>query len=147
VVADYQDRVHQARVSTCSRTFHVLPQVPHRCDQMTLPPTRLEPSELPREGITLTCLRWQRCMPVRITLPRPDHASKATPLILALMRMPAGTGAEAHCASNEQRIHVIEGYSAPPWVTHNSVKATPEADGVFFTAKDSSHGLQGTKAL
>jgi hypothetical protein len=69
------------------------------------------------------------------------------PLILALMRMPAGTGAEAHCASNEQRIHVIEGYSAPPWVTHNSVKATPEADGVFFTAKDSSHGLQGTKAL
>jgi hypothetical protein len=48
--------------------------------------------------------------------------------------MPAGTGAEAYCASNEERIYVVEGYSAPPSVTHNSVEATPEADGVFFTA-------------
>ena len=32
----------------------------------------------------------------------------------------------------------------PSNVVH-SVTATPQADGVFFTAKDASHGLQGTK--
>jgi hypothetical protein len=33
----------------------------------------------------------------------------------------------------------------PPNVVH-SVRATPQADGLFFTAKDASHGLQGIKA-
>jgi len=84
-------------------------------------------------------------------------------LIVALMRMPAGTGADAHSHPNEQWLYVLQGtlkamiggldYEAkpgallyiPPNIIH-SVKATPDSDGVFFTAKDASHGLQGVKA-
>ncbi len=33
----------------------------------------------------------------------------------------------------------------PRNVVH-SVRATPRADGLFFTVKDASHGLQGGKA-
>jgi quercetin dioxygenase-like cupin family protein len=76
-------------------------------------------------------------------------------LIVALMRMPAGTGADAHSHPNEQWIYVLEGtlratirgldYEAKPgtllyiptYVVH-SVTATPDRDGVFFTAKDAS---------
>ena len=32
-----------------------------------------------------------------------------------------------------------------PSNTVHSVRATPQADGLFFTAKDASHGLQGVK--
>jgi quercetin dioxygenase-like cupin family protein len=84
-------------------------------------------------------------------------------MIVALMRMPAGTGAEPHSHPNEQWIYVVEGKFIatidsqeieakagtllyfPSNVVH-SVKATPEADGVFFTVKDASFGLQGIKA-
>lgn len=83
-------------------------------------------------------------------------------LIVALMRMPAGTGADAHSHPNEQWIYVLQGtlratiggkdYEAKPgillYVPSNvvhSVKATPDCDGVFLTAKDASHGLQGVK--
>lgn len=84
-------------------------------------------------------------------------------MIVALMRMPAGTGAAPHSHPNEQWIYVVEGtfratisdqefevrpgnvLYIPANVVH-SVKATPQTDGVFFTAKDASHGLQGTKA-
>jgi quercetin dioxygenase-like cupin family protein len=80
-----------------------------------------------------------------------------------LMRMPAGTGADAHSHPNEQWIYVLEGtlrakigdqdFEAKPGtllyipskVVH-PVKATPDSDGVFFTAKDASHGLQGVRA-
>ena len=84
-------------------------------------------------------------------------------MIVALMRMPAGTGAEPHSHPNEQWIYVVEGtfrakigdeeFEAKPGTvlyipsnTVHSVKATPQADGLFFTVKDGSHGLQGVRA-
>ena len=84
-------------------------------------------------------------------------------IIVGLMRMPAGTGAEPHSHPNEQWIYVLEGtlrgtvgdkqvaarpgtlIYIPANVIH-SVKATPDADVVFFTAKDASHSLYGIKA-
>jgi quercetin dioxygenase-like cupin family protein len=99
----------------------------------------------------------------------PDYTTAIGPcvegdrMIVALMRMPAGTGAEPHSHPNEQWIFVVEGTlsacigndmieARPGTVLYipanaiHSVKATPQADGVFFTVKDASHGLQGTKA-
>jgi quercetin dioxygenase-like cupin family protein len=84
-------------------------------------------------------------------------------MIVGLMRMPAGTGAEAHSHPNEQWIYVLEGtfraeiegrqIDATPgsvvYIPANTVhagRATPEADVVFFTVKDASHGLHGMKA-
>ncbi len=84
-------------------------------------------------------------------------------MIVALMRMPAGTGAEAHSHPNEQWIYILEGtfrgtiagqeFEAKPgtviYVPADAVhsgKATPEADVVFFTVKDASHSLHGIKA-
>jgi quercetin dioxygenase-like cupin family protein len=99
----------------------------------------------------------------------PDYTTAVGPciegdrMIVALMRMPAGTGAEPHSHPNEQWIFVVEGVLrasigdttvearpgtvlyVPANVVH-SVKATPQAGGVFFTVKDASHGLQGVKA-
>ena len=84
-------------------------------------------------------------------------------MMVALMRMPAGTGAEAHSHPNEQWIYIVEGtFEAnvggkvvtakagsvlyiPADVVHSG-RATPEADVVFFTAKDTSHSLHGIKA-
>jgi quercetin dioxygenase-like cupin family protein len=84
-------------------------------------------------------------------------------MIVALMRMPAGTGAEPHSHPNEQWIHILEGtfrakigdqeieakpgsaVYIPSNVVHSG-KATPDADVVFFTVKDASHGLHGFKA-
>jgi quercetin dioxygenase-like cupin family protein len=84
-------------------------------------------------------------------------------MIVALMRMPAGTGAEPHSHPNEQWIYILEGtfratiggqqVEATPgsvlYIPSNTVhagKATPEADVVFFTVKDASHSLHGIKA-
>ena len=84
-------------------------------------------------------------------------------MIVALMRMPAGTGAEAHSHPNEQWIYILEGtfkgeiegkpFEAKPgtvvYVPSNVVhsgKATQERDVVFFTVKDASHSLHGVKA-
>jgi quercetin dioxygenase-like cupin family protein len=84
-------------------------------------------------------------------------------MIVALMRMPAGTGAEPHSHPNEQWIYILEGtfraniggkeIEAKPgtvlYVPSNTVhggKATPDADVVFFTCKDASHSLHGIKA-
>ena len=84
-------------------------------------------------------------------------------LMVALMRMPAGTGAVDHSHPNEQWIYILEGtfhanvggqdVVAPPgsvvYIPSNTIhrgKAGEDADVVFFTAKDTSHGLQGTKA-
>jgi quercetin dioxygenase-like cupin family protein len=99
----------------------------------------------------------------------PDYSSveggcvEGDRMIVALMRMPAGTGAEAHSHPNEQWIYVLEGtFEAkvgdkdvkagpgsvlyiPSNVVHSG-HATKEADVVFFTCKDASHSLHGVKA-
>ena len=84
-------------------------------------------------------------------------------MIVALMRMAAGTGAEAHSHPNEQWIYILEGtfratidgdeVEAKPgsvlYIPANAVhagKATPDADVLFFTVKDASHSLHGVKA-
>lgn len=84
-------------------------------------------------------------------------------MMAALMRMPAGTGSEPHSHPNEQWIYVLEGtidsvvggkrqrvnpgsvIYIPANTIHHAV-ATPDADVVFFTVKDTSHGLHGIKA-
>ena len=84
-------------------------------------------------------------------------------MIVGLMRMPAGTGAEAHSHPNEQWIFILEGtfranvggkdvtanagsvLYIPSNVIHSG-KATEDADVVFFTVKDASHSLHGIKA-
>jgi quercetin dioxygenase-like cupin family protein len=84
-------------------------------------------------------------------------------MIVGLMRMAAGTGAEPHSHPNEQWIYILEGtfqakigdkqleakpgsvLYVPANVVHSG-KATQEADAVFFTCKDASHSLHGTKA-
>jgi len=84
-------------------------------------------------------------------------------MIVGLMRMKAGTGAEPHSHPNEQWIYILEGtfhaviggkeFDAKPgsvvYVPANMVhagKATAEGDVVFFTVKDASHSLHGIKA-
>jgi quercetin dioxygenase-like cupin family protein len=84
-------------------------------------------------------------------------------MIVGLMRMPAGTGAEPHSHPNEQWIYVLQGtFRAniggkevdvkpgsvayiPANVVHSG-RATTDGDVVFFTCKDASWGLQGVKA-
>ncbi len=84
-------------------------------------------------------------------------------MIVALMRMKAGTGAEPHSHPNEQWIYVMEGtFTAtiggqkveakpgaviyiPANIVHDG-KATADGDVVFFTCKDASHSLHGIKA-
>jgi quercetin dioxygenase-like cupin family protein len=99
----------------------------------------------------------------------PDYSSveggvvEGDRMIVALMRMPAGTGAEAHSHPNEQWIYILEGtfrarigdaeveakpgsvVYVPSNVVHSG-KATTDGDVVFFTVKDASHGLHGMKA-
>ena len=84
-------------------------------------------------------------------------------MIVGLMRMKAGTGAEPHSHPNEQWIYILQGtfrakigdkeIEAKPgsvvYVPSNAVhsgKATPDGDVVFFTCKDASHSLHGIKA-
>ena len=84
-------------------------------------------------------------------------------MIVGLMRMPAGTGAEAHSHPNEQWIYILEGtfkgevggepFEAKPgsvlYIPSNVVhsgKATKDGDVVLFTVKDASHSLHGIKA-
>src|SRR5262252_10060790 len=84
-------------------------------------------------------------------------------MIVALMRMPAGTGAQPHSHPNEQWIYILQGtfrarigeaeieakpgsvVYVPSNVVHSG-EATPEGDVVFFTCKDASHSLHGVKA-
>jgi quercetin dioxygenase-like cupin family protein len=84
-------------------------------------------------------------------------------MMVALMRMPAGTGAERHSHPNEQWIYVLEGtFNAIvggekiaasagtilyiPSNTMHEGKASPDGDVLFFTVKDTSHSLHGIKA-
>ena len=98
----------------------------------------------------------------------PDYSTANGPcvegdrMIVGLMRMAAGTGAEAHSPPNEQWIYILEGtfqatidgkqIDARPgsvvYIPANKIhsgRATPEADVVFFTCKDASHSLHGIK--
>ena len=84
-------------------------------------------------------------------------------IMVALMRMPAGTGSEPHSHPNEQWVYVLEGAmesmvdgkqqlvkaGTAVYIPANTIhwaKALPDADVVFFTAKDTSYGLHGIKA-
>ena len=84
-------------------------------------------------------------------------------MIVGLMRMKAGTGAEPHSHPNEQWIYVLEGTfranidgkeidvtpGSVVYIPANTVhagKATTDGDVVFFTVKDASHSLHGIKA-
>ena len=84
-------------------------------------------------------------------------------MIVGLMRMPAGTGAEPHSHPNEQWIYILQGtFRATvegkeveakagsllyiPSNAMHSGKATADGDVVFFTVKDASHSLHGIKA-
>ena len=99
----------------------------------------------------------------------PDYSSveggvvEGDRMIVALMRMPAGTGAAAHSHPNEQWIYILEGTfhaniggkemdvtpGSVVYIPANTVhagKATAAGDVVFFTVKDASHSLHGIKA-
>jgi quercetin dioxygenase-like cupin family protein len=83
-------------------------------------------------------------------------------MMVALMRLPAGTGAAPHSHPNEQWIYIVEGTFAavvgdksvtakpgsvlyiPANMVHSG-QATADADVVFFTAKDTSHSLHGVR--
>lgn len=84
-------------------------------------------------------------------------------IIVGLMRMKAGTGAEPHSHPNEQWIYILEGtfravidgkeINAGPgsliYIPANTIHsggATVAGDVVFFTCKDGSYGLHGIKA-
>jgi len=83
-------------------------------------------------------------------------------IIVAHMRAPAGKMGDPHSHPNEQWIYVLEGFfeiridgqthKVGPggliYVPANMIHqggATGEGDAVFFTCKDSSHGLHGIK--
>jgi quercetin dioxygenase-like cupin family protein len=98
----------------------------------------------------------------------PDYSSveggcvEGDRMIVALMRMPAGTGAEPHSHPNEQWIYILEGVfkahiggkevEAGPgsvvYIPANTIHGgkASDQDVVFFTCKDASHGLHGMKA-
>ena len=83
-------------------------------------------------------------------------------MIVAVMRAPAGKHADLHNHPNEQWIYILEGHLeftiaeqtrtvGPgeliyiPAEAYHKAGATPDADCVFFTCKDASHGLHGNK--
>ena len=84
-------------------------------------------------------------------------------MIVALMRYPAGQPSDAHSHPNEQWILILEGelemqfdgrwqragpgqvFYIPAGKVHQA-RNDAERDCVFFTCKDASAGLQGTKA-
>jgi quercetin dioxygenase-like cupin family protein len=85
-------------------------------------------------------------------------------MIVALMRYPAGKPSDAHSHPNEQWIFILEGelemnfdgkwHKARPgevfYVPANKVHQAAnngDQDVVFFTCKDASAGLHGTKAI
>jgi quercetin dioxygenase-like cupin family protein len=80
---------------------------------------------------------------------------------VGLMRMPKGTGSRPHSHPNEQWIYVMQGtlesevagvksragsgslIYIPANAVHSAM-ATPDADVIFLTAKDMTHGIAGT---
>jgi quercetin dioxygenase-like cupin family protein len=84
-------------------------------------------------------------------------------MMIALMRMPAGTGADEHWHPSEQWIYVLQGVLRGtigdvaiearagsaifvPADERHMLKATPDNDVVFFTVKDTSHSIHGIKS-
>lgn len=84
-------------------------------------------------------------------------------MMVALARMAAGTGADAHSHPNEQWIFVLKGtfvgdvagnpFEAKAgmvvYIPANAIhsgKAAADSDVEFFTVKDSSHSLHGIKS-
>src|ERR1019366_9518637 len=84
-------------------------------------------------------------------------------MIVGLMRMNAGTGAEPHSHPNEQWIYILQGtfhasiggkeFDVKPgsvvYIPANTIhagKAMADGDVLFFTVKDGSHSLHGIKA-
>ena len=83
-------------------------------------------------------------------------------MIVALMRYPAGEPSEAHSHPNEQWIFILEGelemqfdgrllrgkpgevFYVPAGKVHRAANNGGE-DVVFFTCKDASHGMHGTR--
>ncbi len=98
----------------------------------------------------------------------PDYSSangavvEGDKIIVGLMRMPKGSGADAHHHINEQWIYLIQGaietivdgttitakagdvVYIPSNAVH-STKVTSDEDVVFFTCKDATASLQGIK--
>jgi quercetin dioxygenase-like cupin family protein len=84
-------------------------------------------------------------------------------MIVALMRYPAGKPSDAHSHPNEQWIFILEGelemefdgrwlkakrgdvFYVPAGKVHKA-RNESRSDCVFFTCKDASHGLHGTRA-
>ncbi len=83
-------------------------------------------------------------------------------MLVARVRLPAGTGAEAHSHPNEQWTYILEGvYHAViggvevraepgtvlymPADTLHSGRASSDGDVVFFTVKDTSYGVHGIR--
>ena len=99
----------------------------------------------------------------------PDYSSalgacvQGERMMVALMRMAPGTGADPHSHPNEQWVFVLDGtleldvggsvkqatpgvaVFIPGDVLHQS-KVVGDKDVVFFTVKDTSYGLQGIAA-
>lgn len=84
-------------------------------------------------------------------------------MMVALMRMPAGTGADEHWHPSEQWIYILQGTLRGaiagveieakagsaifvPANERHTLKATGETDVVFFTVKDTSHSIHGIKS-
>lgn len=99
----------------------------------------------------------------------PDYTSamgrvvKGDRMMVGLMRLAAGEATETHSHPNEQWTFVVEGVFLaeignetfevgpggvvyqPANILHGG-KAGPDSELVFFTVKDNSHGLYGTRA-
>jgi quercetin dioxygenase-like cupin family protein len=84
-------------------------------------------------------------------------------MMVALMRMPAGTGADEHRHPSEQWIYILQGTLRGaiagveieakagsaifvPANERHTLKATAENDVVFFTVKDTSYSIHGIKS-
>jgi quercetin dioxygenase-like cupin family protein len=84
-------------------------------------------------------------------------------MMVALMRMPAGTGADEHWHPSEQWIYILQGTLRGaiagveieakagsaifvPANERHTLKATSENDVVFFTVKDTSYSIHGIKS-
>jgi quercetin dioxygenase-like cupin family protein len=92
------------------------------------------------------------------------HVVQGERMIAGLMHLEAGEVTETHRHENEQWTYIIKGvyfaevdgktYKAGPGsliyqpsnVVHGG-RAGPESDVVFFTVKDASHGLYGSRVI
>ena len=84
-------------------------------------------------------------------------------MMAAVMHMPAGTGSVPHSHPNEQWVYILKGTMdstiegkrelvgeggliyIPAEAIHHAT-ATDDGDVIFFTVKDTSHGLHGIRA-